>query len=147
MMLRVVSAHASRLALLNLRQSHPPPRLHNVYSKVFSLSVGVGRQTRRAYSNTPRQSVFPQSALSICPSCSQPLPTPLPVCPACEHIEPIPSGMSYHQIMGFDYEPNPFQVDHATLRARFLAIQRLVHPDRWAAKSPVRCTTAFFFMY
>ncbi|TCD71528.1 hypothetical protein EIP91_008909 [Steccherinum ochraceum] len=40
--------------------------------------------------------------------------------------------------MGLDYEPNPFEVDHATLRARFLALQRLVHPDRWAAKSPVK---------
>jgi len=40
--------------------------------------------------------------------------------------------------MGLDYDPNPFQVDHATLRARFLAIQRLVHPDRWATKSPTK---------
>ncbi|THH34132.1 hypothetical protein EUX98_g90 [Antrodiella citrinella] len=46
--------------------------------------------------------------------------------------------MSYHQVMGLDYEPNPFQVEHATLRARFLALQRLVHPDRWAAKSPIK---------
>ncbi|KAH8100721.1 hypothetical protein BXZ70DRAFT_1008209 [Cristinia sonorae] len=44
--------------------------------------------------------------------------------------------MSYHEVMGFNYQPNPFQLDHSTLRARFLALQRLVHPDRWAVKSP-----------
>ncbi|KAI0778195.1 Co-chaperone Hsc20 [Trametes elegans] len=71
-----------------------------------------------------------------CPSCSAPLPTALPVCTSCSYIEPIPKSMSYHEMLGTSYEPNPFVVDVQQLKQQFRAVQAVVHPDRWVSKPP-----------
>lgn len=84
-----------------------------------------------------RCSLSTQSAKS-CPSCSAPLPTALPVCTKCGHIAPIPQSMTYHELLGVPYEPNPFRVDVSALKTRFRAVQSIVHPDRWVSKPPVR---------
>ena len=45
--------------------------------------------------------------------------------------------MTYHEMLGTPYEPNPFVVDVAALKNQFRAVQAVVHPDRWVAKPPV----------
>ncbi|KAH9849752.1 Co-chaperone Hsc20 [Lenzites betulinus] len=72
----------------------------------------------------------------LCPSCSSPLPTALPVCSNCSFIEPIPQSMTYHEMLGTPYEPNPFLVDVLHLKKQFRAVQSVVHPDRWVSKPP-----------
>ncbi|KAM5536192.1 hypothetical protein V8D89_010091 [Ganoderma adspersum] len=69
-----------------------------------------------------------------CPSCSTPLPSSLPVCPKCFYIAPIPESMTYHEMLGTPYEPNPFVVDPRQLKDQFRAAQAVVHPDRWVGK-------------
>lgn len=73
-----------------------------------------------------------------CPSCSAPLPSSLPVCPKCFYIAPIPESMTYHEMLGTSYEPNPFVVDPRQIKDQFRAAQAVVHPDRWVGK-PEAC--------
>ncbi|EIW64664.1 Co-chaperone Hsc20 [Trametes versicolor FP-101664 SS1] len=70
----------------------------------------------------------------LCPSCSAPLPTALPVCSKCQYIEPIPQSMTYHEMLGTPYEPNPFVVDVSQLKQQLRAVQAVVHPDRWVSR-------------
>ncbi|KAI9063072.1 Co-chaperone Hsc20 [Trametes sanguinea] len=84
---------------------------------------------RRNYSD-------PASRTRTCPSCSAPLPTALPVCSNCEYIAPIPESMTYHEMLGTPYEPNPFVVDVPQLKKQFRAVQAIVHPDRWVSRPP-----------
>lgn len=46
--------------------------------------------------------------------------------------------MTYHEMLGAAYEPNPFVVDPAAIKNQFRAVQAVVHPDRWVSKPPVR---------
>ncbi|KAI0365256.1 Co-chaperone Hsc20 [Pilatotrama ljubarskyi] len=83
----------------------------------------------RSYSDT-------SSLTKTCPSCSAPLPTALPVCSNCTYIAPIPDSMTYHEMLGTSYEPNPFVVDVQQLKRQFRAVQAVVHPDRWVSRPP-----------
>ncbi|PIL31956.1 hypothetical protein GSI_06660 [Ganoderma sinense ZZ0214-1] len=47
---------------------------------------------------------------------------------------PIPESMTYHEMLGTPYEPNPFIVNPRQLKDQFRAAQALVHPDRWVGK-------------
>ncbi|KAI0335263.1 Co-chaperone Hsc20 [Cubamyces sp. BRFM 1775] len=84
---------------------------------------------RRNYSETSKRQ-------KTCPSCSAPLPTALPVCSNCSYIAPIPDSMTYHEMLGTPYEPNPFAVDVQQLKQQFRAVQAVVHPDRWVSRPP-----------
>ncbi|CAL1695831.1 unnamed protein product [Somion occarium] len=42
--------------------------------------------------------------------------------------------MGYHEMFGFTYEPNPFDIDISALRPRFRKAITVVHPDRWAGR-------------
>ncbi|KAF9009475.1 hypothetical protein BDQ17DRAFT_1348174 [Cyathus striatus] len=66
---------------------------------------------------------YSSSNLSICPSCSQPLPSPVPACTI---------------LFGLPYDPNPFIVDLPTLKQRFRDAQSVCHPDAWAARDPAK---------
>lgn len=44
--------------------------------------------------------------------------------------------------MGLPYSPNPFVVDTALLKHRFLEAQRICHPDAWATKTEPEKRTA-----
>lgn len=44
--------------------------------------------------------------------------------------------MSYHEMMGTPYEPNPFIVNNAQLKKRLRDLQTVIHPDRWVGKRP-----------
>ncbi|KAF8560356.1 hypothetical protein OG21DRAFT_1392315, partial [Imleria badia] len=70
-----------------------------------------------------------------CPSCGSVLPTALPVCPACRYVGRVEDSVTHHELLGLPYEPNPFVVDPRELKQRFLAAQRLCHPDGWATRS------------
>ncbi|KAI8995636.1 Co-chaperone Hsc20 [Trametes punicea] len=84
---------------------------------------------RRHYSDS-------SSLTKTCPSCSAPLPTALPVCSNCQYIAPIPESMTYHEMLGTPYEPNPFVVDVQQLKRQFRTVQAIVHPDRWVSRPP-----------
>lgn len=88
-------------------------------------------------SRRKHHSDFPSRTQTHCSSCSSPLPTPLPICPKCKHIEPISPDMGYHEMLGFDYEPNPFDIDTGALRHRFRKAITVAHPDRWAGSNEV----------
>ena len=86
--------------------------------------------TRAIYSRTV-------SLAARCPSCSSPLTTSLPACLTCGYISGISSNVSFHEIFRLPTEPNPFVVDSATLRRRFLEAQTVCHPDSWVTKGSV----------
>jgi molecular chaperone HscB len=96
--------------------------------------------TGKASSSPSRHSVV-TSLTKTCPSCGTTLPTVLPVCPNCNYIARIHDSISYHDILGLPYEPNPFVVDTALLKRRFIEAQRVSHPDAWATKSEVSDAT------
>jgi molecular chaperone HscB len=97
------------------------------YARVLSDQAG---------SSSSRHSVV-TSLTKTCPSCGAVLPTALPVCPNCNYIARIHDSVSYHDILGLPYEPNPFVVDRTLLKRRFLEAQRVSHPDAWATKGEV----------
>jgi molecular chaperone HscB len=87
-------------------------------------------------SSTPTR--HSSSSLSkICPSCGTKLPTTLPVCPKCDYIAKFQHSITYHELLGLPYEPNPFVVDSALLKHRYIEAQRICHPDAWVTKSEV----------
>ena len=89
--------------------------------------LGALKRTLTSSPGTPKR----------CPSCSTPLPSSLPVCPKCFYIAPIPESMTYYEMLGTPYEPNPFVVDPRHLKDQFRAAQAVVHPDRWVGKQEV----------
>ena len=46
--------------------------------------------------------------------------------------------MTYHEMLGVPYEPNPFVVDTAAIKRHLRQLQNVVHPDRWVGKPQVR---------
>ena len=46
--------------------------------------------------------------------------------------------MTYHEMLGVPYEPNPFIVDTAAIKRHLRQLQNVVHPDRWVGKPQVR---------
>ena len=109
-------------------------------SRSAPLSFALQRRPPRAVpaASSARHYSNASARPKTCPSCSTPLPTALPVCTKCSYIAPIPESMSYHEMLGASYEPNPFVVDVPRLKNQFRAVQAVVHPDRWVAKPPVR---------
>ncbi|KAG2159860.1 uncharacterized protein EDB93DRAFT_1112307 [Suillus bovinus] len=106
--------------------THRPLALSNRYhARAF---------TDKASSSSQRHSVV-TSLTKTCPSCGTILPTALPACPNCNYIARIHDSISYHDILGLPYEPNPFVVDAALLKRRFIEAQRVSHPDAWATKN------------
>ncbi|KAG8808094.1 hypothetical protein FRC19_006129, partial [Serendipita sp. 401] len=80
-----------------------------------------------------------------CPKCKTPLPTQLPTCPEqkCGYIAPVSSdlGADYFSLFalpgvrdGEGSSRNAFSIDPRELRGRFLQMQKVCHPDRWAQK-------------
>ncbi|KAG1749988.1 uncharacterized protein EDB91DRAFT_1110744 [Suillus paluster] len=118
------------------RATHQPTDLlappNRYYARAFS---------DKASPSSSRHSVV-TSLTKTCPSCGAVLPTALPVCPSCNYIARIHDSISYHDILGLPYKPNPFSVDAALLKRRFLEAQRISHPDAWATKSESKRDTA-----
>jgi molecular chaperone HscB len=50
------------------------------------------------------------------------------VCPACEAVQPLPSGADHFSVLGL---PRRLAVDPGALEARWHALARAVHPDRF----------------
>lgn len=48
--------------------------------------------------------------------------------------------MTYHEMLGTPYEPNPFVVDVSQLKQQLRAVQAVVHPDRWVSRPSVSQT-------
>lgn len=96
--------------------------------------------------------IHPRRALANCPTCNTPLTTPLPACGKCGYISAVPSALkadyftlfglpslvSTGDVSGGNADPrNVFSVNPQELRNRFLHMQKLCHPDRWAQKGQV----------
>ncbi|TFY55578.1 hypothetical protein EVJ58_g8156 [Rhodofomes roseus] len=102
---------------------------------------------RRALTAAPAQVVLRavQALLPVAPPCSprrpvrrsittrtqEPLRQPQPL---CYWISNIPGEMTYHEMLGTPYEPNPFVVDTAAIKRQLRQLQTVVHPDRWVGK-------------
>ncbi|KAF9229281.1 hypothetical protein BS17DRAFT_743172 [Gyrodon lividus] len=106
--------------------------------RAIQLPRRPSRSQLRACSQLPSSFPTKHAVLSpltkTCPSCGAKLPTALPVCPNCNYIAKLHHSITYHELLGLSYEPNPFVVDSALLKRRFLEAQRLCHPDAWATK-------------
>jgi hypothetical protein len=72
-----------------------------------------------------------------CPVCSQPLLSSVPACNKCWNIFALPKDITHHELLGLNYDPNPFIVDVPTLKKRFRDAQSVCHPDSWASRNPV----------
>ena len=136
------SSAVSRLSAKLSVRSSPRPIVHAFLSARFlPPSPSPLAFTPRQALYTPPVRYFNAATsarsppLKACPSCSSPLPTPLPACPNCFNISRLPSTVSYHEIFGLPYDPNPFEVDIGVLRSRFRNLQRVIHPDKWSGKS------------
>lgn len=80
--------------------------------------------------------------LTTCPQCGKPLPTPVPVCTHCAYIARLADSTPYHALFQLPQQ-NPFVVDTAQLKRRYLEAQRLCHPDAWAVHGEVRFRAPF----
>jgi hypothetical protein len=96
--------------------------------------------------------IHPRRTLANCPTCNTPLTTPLPACSKCGYIAAVPSALKadYFAVFGLpslvstgatsgsNIDPrNVFSVNPQELRNRFLHMQKLCHPDRWAQRGQV----------
>ncbi|KAF9241385.1 hypothetical protein BU15DRAFT_44897 [Melanogaster broomeanus] len=117
--------------LARLLVSRPPQRA----IQPRRPSTSQLRAYSRSPSSTPTKHAVFSSLTSACPSCGAKLPTALPVCPRCNYIARLHDSITYHELLGLPYEPNPFVVDSALLKRRFLEAQKICHPDAWATKS------------
>ncbi|KIK28545.1 hypothetical protein PISMIDRAFT_673586 [Pisolithus microcarpus 441] len=122
----------SRRSLLTSRAGHSP-----VCPRIGFRSVLQLNQSRR-----PVSTKLSTSLTKTCPSCGALLPTRLPVCTCCNWIAGVHNSIPYHELMGLPYSPNPFMVDTALLKHRFLEAQRICHPDAWATKTEPEKRTA-----
>ncbi|KIM25077.1 hypothetical protein M408DRAFT_331386 [Serendipita vermifera MAFF 305830] len=106
---------------------------------------------KRTQDTAPLYQLHARWPKANCPSCNAPLTTSLPTCNNCGYIAPLPSSskVDYFALFGLptvktneniseteDITRNAFNVDPKELRRRFLQLQKLCHPDRWAQKSP-----------
>ena len=108
------------------------------------------RTHRRIQGADPVYQLHGRRSMSGCPSCSATLTTALPTCNKCGYIAPVPAALKsdYFALFGLPsllatkeasekelYPRNVFNVDPQELKNRFLHLQKLCHPDRWAQKS------------
>jgi hypothetical protein len=123
--------------MLSLRAARP------VFRTFVAAAVDDGARAatvslRTVPASLKRLSSTTTTGATLCPTCSTPLPTPLPACPACrQHISRAPSNLSKHAIFGLSDARNPFVVDIKDLRHRFREVQRVVHPDAWSGNEKV----------
>ena len=73
-----------------------------------------------------------ERATGACWSCKGPVESGLLCCPTCEAIQP-PGQADHFARFG---QSHAFDVDEAALEAVYFELQRKLHPDRFATKSP-----------
>ena len=113
-----------------------PRRSYQTGPTLIPLS-GLARRNHSSSTGRPK----------LCPSCTSPLPSALPVCSSCSYIAPIPESMTYHEMLGASYDPNPFVLDVSELKNQFRRVQAVVHPDRWVAKPQVSHSCYYGFIW
>lgn len=67
-----------------------------------------------------------------CWSCRGPVPAAEPFCPACKAVQP-PGQADHFARLGFS---RTFDLDPKLVERRYFELQRKLHPDRFATKSP-----------
>jgi molecular chaperone HscB len=127
---------------------------HNTPLRI--LSSGYRQYQSRPETNSA-YSLHPQKK-PTCPSCHKPLPTSLPACSTkdCNYIQSPPKELvtDYFALFGLPGLPkkgedgkgdtnarNAFNIDPKLLRDRFLRIQKVSHPDKWARHGQVSTST------
>ncbi len=66
-----------------------------------------------------------QTLPAKCRHCEKPMSTPV-VCDFCSALNPVPTMTDHFTLLGL---PRQFDIDPERLRAKFLALNRHVHPD------------------
>lgn len=72
------------------------------------------------------------TASNACWSCGKPVPAGEPFCPACKSVQP-PGQTDHFARLGF---ARTFDLDPKLVERRYFELQRRLHPDRFATKSP-----------
>ncbi|MBM3534112.1 MAG: Fe-S protein assembly co-chaperone HscB [Alphaproteobacteria bacterium] len=67
-----------------------------------------------------------------CWSCRGPVPAAEPFCPTCKAVQP-PGQADHFRRLGF---ARTFDLDRKLVERRYFELQRTLHPDRFAARSP-----------
>ena len=80
----------------------------------------------------PRISTETTPSLVACWSCKGPVAEGLTFCKACKAVQP-PGQVNHFQRLGIDVA---FDLDEATVDRRYFDLQRLLHPDRFATRTP-----------
>lgn len=70
--------------------------------------------------------------LVVCWSCKGPVPAGEPFCASCKAVQP-PGQLDHFARLGL---PQGFDVDPARLERAYFDRQRMLHPDRFATKTP-----------
>lgn len=70
--------------------------------------------------------------VQACWSCQGPVAAGDPFCPSCKAVQP-PGQADHFQRLGL---PRGFEIDTAALEKSYFQMQRLLHPDRFATRTP-----------
>jgi molecular chaperone HscB len=73
----------------------------------------------------------PEKRPATCPSCRRPAISPL-VCESCRALLPLRAGLDPFETLGL---PRRFRVDADEIEQRYVALSRLLHPDRFLGRS------------
>lgn len=71
-------------------------------------------------------------AATPCWSCKGPVPTGAPFCPTCDAVQP-PGQVDHFVRLGLEAA---YDIDAGALDRLYFALQRRLHPDRFATRSP-----------
>lgn len=74
----------------------------------------------------------PERIVEACWSCQGPVGMGEPFCPSCKAVQP-PGQADHFQRLGL---PRGFEIDTAALETSYFRMQRLLHPDRFATRTP-----------
>ena len=128
------------IACANLFSYH-----HHSPCTMHALRLILRRRNIPASSGVQRPRRLYSTSTRTCPSCSAPLRSPLPTCLRCSYIQPLPSELTYYDILGVsNTSQNLFKVDVRDLKKKFLEAQRVCHPDAWSGKGEV-CYEFYIF--
>lgn len=95
--------------------------------KVTLVQARADGAARRDATEVPEERI-----VEACWSCQGPVAAGEPFCPSCKAVQP-PGQADHFQRLGL---PRGFEIDTAALEASYFRMQRLLHPDRFATRTP-----------
>jgi molecular chaperone HscB len=95
--------------------------------KVTLVQARADGAARRDPTDGPKERI-----VQACWSCQGPVAAGEPFCPSCQAVQP-PGQADHFQRLGL---PHGFEIDVAVLEQSYFRMQRLLHPDRFATRTP-----------